>query len=83
MENLDIYQNFHYDHTNQGSIIERAQLLKGKTLGYIANNSPYPQEMINTANKGQVGNFIEKHWFGIENNSRSEPDFKEAGIELK
>ena len=83
MENLDIHQHFHYDHTNQESIIERAQLIKGKTLSYVANNSPYPQEMLNTANKGQVGNFIEKHWFGIENNSRSEPDFKEAGIELK
>ena len=26
---------------------------------------------------------IEKHWFGIDNNNLSEPDFKEAGIELK
>ena len=49
----------------------------------ILKNSPYDQEIINSANKGRVGNIIEKHWFGIENNSYAEPDFKTAGIELK
>lgn len=33
--------------------------------------------------KGAIGNIIEESWFGYSPNSRSEPDFPEAGIELK
>lgn len=33
--------------------------------------------------KGKFGQNLEKYYFGIENNSDSEPDFKEAGLELK
>lgn len=33
--------------------------------------------------KGQLGNFLEKYYFGYNPNGRSEADFKEAGIELK
>ena len=35
------------------------------------------------ANKGGLGQLIEKYLFGIDNNSDSEPDFMPAGIELK
>lgn len=35
------------------------------------------------ANKGGLGQLIEKYLFGMENNSDSEPDFMPAGIELK
>lgn len=35
------------------------------------------------ANKGGLGQLIEKYLFGMENNSNSEPDFMPAGIELK
>ena len=35
------------------------------------------------ANKGGLGQLIEKYLFGIENNNDSEPDFMPAGIELK
>ena len=35
------------------------------------------------ANKGGLGQLIEKYLFGMENNSDSEPDFMLAGIELK
>ena len=34
-------------------------------------------------NKGSLGQLIEKHLFGIDNNNNSEPDFMPAGIELK
>ena len=34
-------------------------------------------------NKGQRGQLIEKGFFGYELNSDSDPDFKEAGVELK
>ena len=83
MENSDIKKLFNYDITNEKSIIERARLLKGKSLNEILVSSPLSKQIINTANKGRVGNLIEKHWFGIDNNNLSEPDFKEAGIELK
>ena len=83
MENSDIKKLFNYDITNEKSIIERARLLKGKSLNDILVSSPLSKEIINTANKGRVGNLIEKHWFGIDNNNLSEPDFKEVGIELK
>lgn len=35
------------------------------------------------ANKGGLGQLVEKFLFGIDNNSDSEPDFMPAGIELK
>jgi len=80
---LNIMKNFNYDHTSQSSILARAALLKGKTFKYIAEKSPFPQDDVNTKNKGNAGNFVEWHWFGIENNARAEPDFDEAEIELK
>ncbi len=33
--------------------------------------------------KGAIGNVIEENWFGYHPNSESEPDFPEAGVELK
>lgn len=33
--------------------------------------------------KGAVGSVLEESWFGYKINSESEPDFKEAGVELK
>ena len=35
------------------------------------------------ANKGGLGQLVEKYLFGMDNNSDSEPDFMPAGIELK
>lgn len=45
-------------------------------------------EEINKSNKlkelkGGIGKMIELDWFDIENNNTPEPDFKEAGVELK
>jgi len=34
-------------------------------------------------NKGGLGQFIEENWFGYKINNSSEPDFSEAGVELK
>lgn len=47
-----------------------------------------PFEKINISDKlketkGGVGKMIEEDWFGIYNNNRAEPDFIEAGVELK
>ena len=35
------------------------------------------------SSKGDIGNLVEESWFGIKVNNDSEPDFKEAGVELK
>ena len=83
MTDIDTQRALDYDINDEYSILERAKLLIGKSLDEVLKNSPYDQKKINSANKGRVGNIIEKHWFGIENNSYAEPDFKTAGIELK
>jgi DNA mismatch repair protein MutH len=36
-----------------------------------------------SSNKGGFGTVLERHYFGYEPNSRPEPDFAEAGVELK
>lgn len=36
-----------------------------------------------TKGKGAIGSIIEESWFGYSINSESEPDFPEAGVELK
>ena len=33
--------------------------------------------------KGAIGTVLEESWFGYTPNSESEPDFPEAGVELK
>lgn len=54
----------------------------GKSLNDIMNEELITVED-NEANKGGLGQLIEKYLFGIDNNSDSEPDFMPAGIELK
>ena len=83
VKELDIKECFHYDHTDEESIMVRAKMLKEKKLGYIFDNTPLDKENENLKNKGMVGNFIQKNWFGIPPNNSPEPDFEEAGIELK
>ena len=36
-----------------------------------------------SCNKGDLGQYVERTLYGIENNNKSEPDFMPAGIELK
>jgi len=55
----------------------------GKTLREIEESSIYTFENKNKSGKGGFGQLIENYLFGIENNSDSEPDFMDAGIELK
>lgn len=54
----------------------------GKSINDILNTEIVTIED-NEANKGGLGQLIEKYLFGIDNNSDSEPDFMPAGIELK
>lgn len=54
----------------------------GKSLNDILNEKAITVED-KEANKGGLGQLIEKYLFGIDNNNDSEPDFMPAGIELK
>ena len=67
-----------YDKTSRDSILEYAQKLLGKSLWSLHAEARQVQ-----AGKGGLGNAVEKYHFQYEPNSKSEPDFKEAGVELK
>ena len=54
----------------------------GKSINDLLNSELITIED-KEANKGGLGQLIEKYLFGIDNNSDSEPDFMPAGIELK
>lgn len=67
-----------YDRRSKDSILEHAQRMLGKTLWEM-----YDEARLLDTGKGSLGNAIEKYHFQYEPNSKSEPDFKEAGVELK
>ena len=54
----------------------------GKSVNEIINEEVVTVED-KVANKGGLGQLIEKYLFGMNNNSDAEPDFMPAGIELK
>ena len=81
-----------YDRTKPESIETYSQKLIGKTFSeliddYLKDNHLDGHEFIETykskANKGGLGNIVEKYFFRYEPNSSPEPDFQEAGVELK
>lgn len=68
------------DITSADSIIDFAKLLKNQTLRQACGEEIEKHGYIGKGNFGQI---LEKFYFGYEPNSDAEPDFKEAGIELK
>jgi DNA mismatch repair protein MutH len=68
------------DLTSADSIIEFAKQLKNQTLRQACGSEI---EKHGYKGKGNFGQILEKFYFGYEPNSDAEPDFKEAGIELK
>mgnify|MGYP003632833524 FL=1 len=69
-----------YDVNSADSIIDFAKLLKGQTLRQACG---VEIEEHGYNGKGNFGQILEKFYFGYEPNSDAEPDFKEAGMELK
>ncbi len=80
-----------YDNTNAKSIERYAKALIGRTFSDVLESSPFrgdsvgeePVEYGNSKRKGGLGNLLEEKYFGYKANSESEPDFSEAGVELK
>lgn len=67
-----------YDHTSKESIEQYGRLLLGKTLRDL-----HPEAAEYSTGKGRMGQSVEKYHFGYNPNSEAEPDFAEAGVELK
>lgn len=67
-------------YTTKEAVLHRAQELVAakKTFGELDASG-----RINARNKGDLGQIIEENWYGYTPNSDSDPDFAEAGVELK
>ena len=75
----DNHMVFDYDKTDKWSILEYSKRLLGKSL----EEAVAPDVIDPKRGKGQLGQLVEEYFFGLENNSRQEADFPEAGVELK
>lgn len=64
-------------YTDKASILKRAKEIIGLPLGSIDTTGRL------STGKGAIGTVVEESWFGYVPNSESEPDFPEAGVELK
>lgn len=64
-------------YTTKEAVLKRAQEAIGIPLKDIDKT-----DRLSTG-KGAIGSIIEESWFGYSINSESEPDFPEAGVELK
>ena len=64
-------------YTTEESVLRRAQEIIGIPLKEVDKTGRL------STGKGAIGTVIEESWYGYTPNSESEPDFPEAGIELK
>jgi DNA mismatch repair protein MutH len=76
-------KKYDYDSKDLDSIQGYAKKLINHTLREITNSPLDAENHSATKVKGKFGQYLEKHYFGFDNNSDSEPDFKEVGLELK
>ncbi|NBI06095.1 restriction endonuclease [Senegalia massiliensis] len=72
-------KNLLYDETSPISIESYAKKLIGKTFEDVIGEAKKSK----IKNKGRLGQLLEKYYFLYELNSDKNPDFKEAGVELK
>ena len=79
-----------YDKKNPYSIEKYSKTLIDKTFADVLGANFSDEELKekikyynNPRAKGGLGNLLEKYFFYYEPNSESEPDFAEAGVELK
>ena len=62
------------------SIYEHALKLLGQSLSQVVE---LPQGIANSRNRGDLGSLVEKYYFEHTPPNNHDPDFKEAGLELK
>jgi len=73
-------QSLPYDITSPESILEYAKGLSGKTLEEVAD---LPDFVENIKDKGDLGKMVERYYFRHVPPNNHDPDFAEAGVELK
>jgi DNA mismatch repair protein MutH len=71
---------YKYDKNSPQSILEYALKLSGKSL---SEATQLPEGITNSRNRGDLGSLVEKYFFEHVPPNDHEPDFKEAGVELK
>lgn len=65
------------EYTTKEKVLARALEIKGIPLRCVDKTDRL------ATGKGAIGTVIEESWYGYSPNSESEPDFPEAGVELK
>lgn len=75
------------EYQNSSQLDRRAKQLVGMTFREVLDLGIYPNGVVREYNsrryKGGMGNLLEERFFGYRANSDREPDFAEAGVELK
>lgn len=71
-----------YDKSDKHSILSYAEKIKNKSLRHMLADD-IDEKLIRLAGKGGFGNMVEELYFKYKPNSEAQPDFPEAGIELK
>lgn len=66
-----------YDQNDIDSIFDHSKHLLGRCLEDVVG------PLSDKGGKGGLGQLVEKHFFGFENNNRHEADFATVGVELK
>lgn len=70
-----------YDPRDPHSILAYAKRLENRSLSDLLNIEHVAESQ--AEGKGRLGTLLEEHFFRYKPNSISEPDFKDAGLELK
>ncbi len=70
-----------YDPASRDSIIAHAERLVDHSLREALES--LPDKIDFSSHKGSFGTTLERHYFGYKPNSNPEPDFAQAGLELK
>ena len=69
-----------YEKYSAQSIYNFALLLTGKSLSEAVD---LPENLENLKDRGKLGTLVEKYYFNHEPPNDHNPDFPEAGVELK
>ncbi len=79
MEASSMAEELPYDKTSPDSILNHARKLTYRSLSDVVELPPSADKN----NRGDLGALVERYFFRYEPNSKHEPDFPEAGVELK
>lgn len=84
---MDSVQSTIAEYKTPEQVCDRAEQLPGMTFRDVLDLGIYPEGVVREYNsrryKGGMGNLLEERFFGYRANSDREPDFAEAGVELK